>query len=62
MMKGPQLLTEIAEGSSVPLTEVTDFVNANLATGMAEMEAPAAPADPGSTATRGGLLGRLRGK
>jgi hypothetical protein len=33
MMKGPQLLTEIAEGSSVPLTEVTDFVNAGRARG-----------------------------
>lgn len=62
MMKGPQLLTEIADASTVPLAEVTDFVNANLATGMAEMEAPATPADPNAAAARGGLLGRLRGK
>lgn len=61
MMKGPQLLTEIAEASTVPLAEVTDFVNANLATGMAEMEMPAAPMDPAASATKGGLLGRLRG-
>lgn len=60
MMKGPQLLTEIAEASTVALTEVTDFVNASLATGMAEMEAPPPAQDPNATA-KGGLLGRLRG-
>jgi hypothetical protein len=62
MMKGPQLLTEIAEASQVPLPEVTDFVNANLATGMAEMDAPPASPDAGSATAKGGLLGRLRGK
>jgi hypothetical protein len=62
MMKGPQLLTEIADGSTVALTEVTDFVNANLATGMAEMEAPAAPLDSTAAGGKGGLLGRLRGR
>jgi hypothetical protein len=35
MMKGPARLTDIAEQSGVPLAEVTDFVNANLATGYA---------------------------
>ena len=35
MMKGPALLTEIAEQSGATLAEVTDFVNANLATGYA---------------------------
>jgi hypothetical protein len=35
MMKGPARLTEIAEQSGVTLAEVTDFVNANLATGYA---------------------------
>jgi hypothetical protein len=35
MMKGPAKLTDIAEQSGVPLAEVTDFVNANLATGYA---------------------------
>jgi hypothetical protein len=60
MMKGPQLLTEIADASTVPLPEVTDFVNACLATGMAEMDAPASPQDP-NAAAKGGLLGRLRG-
>jgi hypothetical protein len=62
MMKGPQLLTEIAEASTVPLAEVTDFVNANLAAGMAEMEQPTPAADPNAPAAKGGLLGRLRGK
>ncbi|MGH8029241.1 MAG: hypothetical protein ACREO3_04825, partial [Arenimonas sp.] len=35
MMKGPAKLTDIAEQSGVPLPEVTDFVNASLATGYA---------------------------
>lgn len=35
MMKGPALLTEIADQSGASLAEVTDFVNANLATGYA---------------------------
>jgi len=40
--------------------EVVDFVNANLATGFAEMvgDAPADPNEP----QKGGLFGRLRGK
>lgn len=63
MMKGPQLLTEIAEGSGVStLAEVTDFVNANLATGYAEMDAPAQTPDANATPAKGGLLGRLRGR
>lgn len=61
MMKGPQLLTEIADGAGVPLAEVTDFVNANLFTGMAEMEVPPAPLDP-NAASKGGLFGRFRQK
>ncbi len=61
MMKGPQLLTEIAEGAGVPLAEVTDFVNANLFTGMADMEVPPAPVDP-NAAAKGGLFGRFRGQ
>jgi hypothetical protein len=36
MMKGPSKLTDIAEQAGVPLPDVTDFVNANLATGYAE--------------------------
>jgi hypothetical protein len=59
MMKGPQLLTEIADGSGATLTEVTDFVNASLATGFAEMDQPP-PAPDASQSQKGGLLGRLR--
>jgi hypothetical protein len=62
MMKGPQLLTEIAEGSGATLGEVTDFVNANLATGYAEMDAPPPAPDAASAQAKGGLLGRLRGR
>lgn len=58
MMKGPQLLTEVAEGSGATLAEVTDFVNASLATGFAEMEP--LPATDAAPAQKGGLLGRLR--
>ena len=38
MMKGPARLAEIAEQSTGGLAEVTDFVNANLLTGMAVAE------------------------
>ena len=59
MMKQPATLTEIAEQSGAPLAEVTDFVNAYLATGFAEMEEPPAPVD--ANALKAGFLGRLRG-
>ena len=62
MMKGPQLLTEIAEGAGATLAEVTDFVNANLATGFAEMDLPPAAPDANAAQGKGGLLGRLRGR
>lgn len=60
MMKGPATLAETAAASGVPLDEVTDFVNANLATGYAEpaLPAPAEPSEPAKPS--GGLLGRLR--
>ncbi len=38
MMKGPARLTEIAEQSGQSLADVTDFVNANLATGFAAID------------------------
>ena len=57
MMKGPALLTEIAEQSGVPLAEVIDYVNACLATGVAEPESGPPPA---TDAGKGGLLGRFR--
>jgi hypothetical protein len=57
MMKGPALLTDIAEQSGASLAEVIDFVNASLATGVVEADVPAATAaEPG----KGGLLGRFR--
>lgn len=58
MMKGPATLDEIAAASGVALPEVVDFVNANLATGYAEM-VPDAPPEPEEPA-RGGLFGRRR--
>jgi len=58
MMKGPALLTEIAEASGVGLDEVIDYVNASLAAGVAEAESGTpAPVDAGKG---GGLLGRFR--
>lgn len=60
MMKGPATLPEIAEASGVTLEEVTDFVNANLATGFAEpFREPEPEVDPPKPS---GLFGRLRGR
>lgn len=61
MMKGPATLAEIAEASGLSLADVTDFVNANLATGFAEAvsDAPTTPTEPQKPA---GLFGRLRGR
>lgn len=60
MMKAPATLAEIAEGSGVGVDEVTDFVNANLATGYAEAwREPEPEPEPQKT---GGLFGRLRGR
>ena len=60
MMKGAATLPEVAEASGVGLDEVTDFVNANLATGFAEPYREPEP-EPEPTKT-GGLFGRLRGR
>lgn len=60
MMKGPTTLPELAEASGVALEDVTDFVNANLATGFAE---PYREPSPESDSQKGaGLFGRLRGR
>ena len=61
MMRGPATLDEVAAASGVPLSEVTDFVNASLVTGYAEFvpELPPKPVEPPKPA---GLFGRLRGK
>lgn len=61
MMKGPATLDEIAAASSVPVAEVADFVNANLATGYAEFVPPPAP-EPTEPPKPGGLFGRMRGR
>ena len=59
MMKGPAVLDELATASGVPLEDVVDFVNANLATGFAEVVSDEPePVEP----QKGGLFGRLRGK
>jgi hypothetical protein len=58
MMKGPATLADIAAASGVPLADVTDFVNASLATGYAEFvpeEAPE-PIEP----AKAGLFGRRK--
>jgi len=60
MMKAPATLPEVAAASGIALEEIVDFVNANLATGVAEAVVEAAP-EPAAQA-RGGLLGRLRGR
>ncbi len=58
MMKGPANLLEISQASGASLAEVIEFVNASLATGVAEPET-AALAGP-DTGKSGGLLGRFR--
>jgi len=60
MMKGPATLTEIAQASGVPLADVTDFVNASLATGFAEpYREPEPEVEPPKPS---GLFDRLRGR
>ncbi|MDQ3618310.1 MAG: hypothetical protein M3374_06320 [Pseudomonadota bacterium] len=60
MMKGPSTLADIAAASSVPLADVTDFVNANLATGFADVEHIPEPEPEPAKPT--GLFNRLRGR
>ncbi|WP_222564116.1 hypothetical protein [Novilysobacter antarcticus] len=60
MMKGAATLEEIAEASGVAIEDVTDFVNANLATGFAEVERPPEP-EP-EPRKPSGLFGRFRGR
>ncbi len=60
MMKGPMTIAEIAAGSGIPVTDVIDFINANLATGFAEAASDAPP--PVDAAKPSSLLDRLRGR
>ncbi|MGY1459195.1 hypothetical protein ACW5F0_11220 [Luteimonas sp. A534] len=62
MMKGPATVAEIAQASGVPEPDVTDFVNANLATGFATPAVETPPQAEESAKPRGGLLGRLRSR
>ncbi len=60
MMKGPATLEEVSAACGVPVPEVADFVNANLATGYAEpYREPEPEPEPQKS---GGLFGRLRGR
>ena len=59
MMTGPATLDAVAAASGVPLAEVTDFVNASLATGYAEFVPEEAP-EPPESAKSGGLFGRRK--
>jgi hypothetical protein len=60
MMKGPATLEEVSAACGVPVTDVADFVNANLATGYAEpYREPEPEPEPQKS---GGLFGRLRGR
>jgi hypothetical protein len=61
MMKGPATMDEIAGASGVSLSEVADFINANLVTGYAEF-VPEQPPEPTEPPKPVGLFGRLRGK
>ncbi|MEO5595893.1 MAG: hypothetical protein ABIQ97_01925 [Lysobacteraceae bacterium] len=59
MMQGPATLAEIAEQSNTTREEVTDFVNASLDSGFAELFVPP-PDTPDASPKSGGLLGRFR--
>ncbi|GAB3357871.1 hypothetical protein [Lysobacter tyrosinilyticus] len=59
MMKGPATLDEVTAACGVPVDEVADFVNANLATGYAE---PYREPEPEPEPQKSGLFGRLRGR
>ncbi len=61
MMKGPATLSEIAAACGVPVEDVADFVNANMATGYAEF-VPDAPPEAPEPPRPGGLFSRLRGR
>ncbi len=62
MMKGPATLDEVAAASGVPREDVADFVNANLASGYAELVLPEPPAPEEPLSKAGGMFGRMRGR
>jgi hypothetical protein len=60
MMKGPATLDEVTAACGVPVADVADFINANLAPGYAEpYREPEPEPEPQKS---GGLFGRLRGR
>ena len=61
MMKAPSTLAEVAEASGMPLPEVADFTNANLATGYAEF-VPEPEPEPEAPPKPAGFFSRLRGR
>ncbi|MDR3387081.1 MAG: hypothetical protein P4L92_08530 [Rudaea sp.] len=61
MLKQPASLTDIAEQSGAPLTDVIDFTNAYNATGYIEIEGVAVAAEPATRDSgRAAILSRLR--
>ncbi|MFS8136572.1 MAG: hypothetical protein ACMG50_00445, partial [Thermomonas sp.] len=62
MMKGPSTLDDIATASGVDRADIADFVNANLATGYAELVLPVVPEPEPPAKVGGGLFGRMRGR
>lgn len=61
MMKGPATLADIAQASQMPLEDVTDFLNAHLATGHAVFVPEPTP-EPEVPAKPAGFFARLRGR
>ncbi len=62
MMKAPSTIDEVVEACGVDRTEVVDFVNANLATGYAQLVPPSVPDLDQSAKSNGGFFGRMRGR
>ena len=60
MMKGPATVAEIAQAANVSEAETADFINACLATGVAQAVLP--EPEPVPDAARTSLLNRLRGR
>ena len=59
----PATVAEVAEASGVAREEVADFINANIATGYAELVPQGGPEpEPSAQKATGGLFGRIRGR
>ncbi|MEO5628874.1 MAG: hypothetical protein ABIQ62_03775 [Thermomonas sp.] len=62
MMKAPSTVDEVVAACGVDRTEVADFVNANLATGYAELVLHPTLESEQPVKSNGGLFGRIRGR